>query len=129
MRNGHTLDGVFLVVQSEDNLSRLIEVLNWGVPREETDPNKEHEVQEGPELECLAATCVLGVFAVPEAEVEPKLDQVRNVVGGVGGVYSYRHNGVKYPQRDSPPSLDWGILYPVGFHLPADALVKTSVSL
>ena len=50
VRNGHTLDGVFLVVQSEDNLSRLIEVLNWGVHREETAPNKEHEVQEGPFL-------------------------------------------------------------------------------
>ena len=45
VRDVLTSDGVFLVVQGEENLSRLVEVLDWGVHREETVPNKEQEVQ------------------------------------------------------------------------------------
>ena len=63
MRDGLNSDVVFLVVQGEDNLSRLVEVLNWGIHREETVPDKEHEFQEGPELECTAVACALGAFA------------------------------------------------------------------
>ena len=76
MRNGHTSDEFSLVVQDEDNLSRLAVVLDWGFYEEDNFPEKEHEVQEGTELECLAAACALGVFAGTEAEVEARLDQV-----------------------------------------------------
>ena len=37
-------------------------------------PDKENEFQEGPELDCPAMACALGVFTVPKAEVEPHLD-------------------------------------------------------
>ena len=47
MRDSLTSDGIFLVVQVENNLSRLMEVIDWGVHGEETVPDEEHEVQEG----------------------------------------------------------------------------------
>ena len=60
-------DVIFLVFQGEDNLSGLMEVLNWGVHGDETVPDEEHEIQEGPEIDCLTVVYAIGVFAVPEA--------------------------------------------------------------
>ena len=67
MRNGHTSDEFSLVVQDEDNLSRLAVVLDWGFYEEENSPEKEHEVQEGTELDCTAVAYALGIFAGPES--------------------------------------------------------------
>ena len=86
MRNVLTSDGVFLVVQGKNNLSHLVEVLDWGVHGENTVPDEEHKVQEGPELDCPAVAGALRVFTGLEAEVESNGDQVSNMVGsGVGG--------------------------------------------
>ena len=79
----------FLVVQGEDNLSRLVKMINWGIHGEETVSNKEQKVHEGPELDFPAVACALIVFLGPEAEVEAKLDQVGYaVVLGFGSVGS-----------------------------------------
>ena len=78
-RDGINSDVILLVFQGEDNMSGILEALNWGVGWEELVPDEEHESQEGPELECPAVACVLAVFAGPEAEVEAQLDQVINV--------------------------------------------------
>ena len=40
MRDGLTSDGVFLVFQGENNLSRLAELIDWGVHGEETFPDE-----------------------------------------------------------------------------------------
>ena len=78
----------------------------------------------------MAVACALIVFAGPEAEVEPHLDQVGDVMGiGVGDVGSGGHNGLNDPQGGRFSSLDWGILDPVCFELPGEALVNTGVSL
>ena len=107
-----------------------MEVLDWDVHGGETVPDEEHEVQEGLELECLLVACVLGVFAGPEAEVEAQLDQVGDVVGlGVRSLGSCGHNGVNDSQEDGFFPLDWGVLDPVGFELPGEALVETGVRL
>ena len=48
-------------------------------------PHKEHNVQEGPELDFPVMACVLGEFSGPKAEVEPQLDQISSMPGlGVG---------------------------------------------
>ena len=130
MRDVLTSDGVFLVVQGKNNLSHLVEVLDWGVHGENTVPDEEHKVQEGPELDCPAVACALGVFAGPEAEVEAQLDKVGNVVGlGDVSVGSYGHNGVNDSQGDRFFQLGWGILDPVGFELPGGALIETGETL
>ena len=130
MRDVLTSDGVFLVVQGKNNLSHLVEVLDWGVHGENTVPDEEHKVQEGPELDCPAVACALGVFAGPEAEVEAQLDKVGNVVGlGDVGVGSYGHNGVNDSQGDRFFLPEWEILNPVGIELLDEVLVKTGVSL
>ena len=69
MIDGLTSNGVFLVVQGENNLSHLVEVLDWGVPGEETVPDEEPEFQEGPELDYRAVACALGVFSGLDSEV------------------------------------------------------------
>ena len=120
----------FVVVQGEVNLSRLADVLDWGVHGEETVPEKEQEVKEGPEQACSEVACALGVFAGPGEEVEAQLDQVDDVVGfGVGGGGCHDHNGVDDSQGDGFLPLDWGILDTVGFEMPDEALVNTGVSL
>ena len=69
MRDSLTSDGIFLVVQVENNLSRLMEVIDWGVHGEETVPDEEHEVQEGGGLDYPVVACTLGVFTGPDAVV------------------------------------------------------------
>ena len=107
-----------------------MEVLDWVVHGEETVPDKEHEVQEGPELDCLAVYCAIGAFAGPEAEVESQLDHISDLVGlGVGGGHCRGHNRVNYSQGGGFCPLDWEIFDPVGFELPGKALAKTGASL
>ena len=99
-----------------------------GRPPEDTDPNEEHEVQEGPEMDCLSVAYALGVFEGPEVEVEAQFDQVSNVVGLMirgGGCHGY--NGVNDSQGDGLFLIDWWILNPVGFELTGEALVDTGV--
>ena len=69
MRYGLTLHGILMVVHSEENLCGVLEVLNQGVGWEELVPDEEHELQEGPELDCPAVARVLGVITGKEAEV------------------------------------------------------------
>ena len=89
----------FLVVQDKNNLSHLVEVLDYGVQGEDTDPDEEQELQEGPELDCPAVAFALGVFTGHEAEVEAQLDQVGDVVGfGVRSGGSCIHNGLEMPR-------------------------------
>ena len=119
-----------MVVQGEENLSRLVKGIDWGVHGEENVSDEEHEVQEWPKLDRPAVACALGVFAGPEAEVEAQLDQVGDVVGvGIRGGCFHGHNGVNYSQGDGSFQLDCGILDPIGFELTGEALVETSVSL
>ena len=74
--------------------------------------------------------CAYGVFVGPEAEVESQLDQVGDVVSlGVGGVGSCGHNGVNDSQGVGFYPIDSGILDPVGFELPGEALFNIRVSL
>ena len=47
----------------------MIEVINRGDSWEVPIPNEEDEVQEGPELDCLAVSGVLGVPARPKSKV------------------------------------------------------------
>ena len=48
---------------------------------------------------------------------------------GVGGVGSCGHKGVNNYQGDVFLPLDWGIVDPIGFDLPGEALFKTGASL
>ena len=58
-------------------------------------PDEEQKSQEGPELDCPAVPCALGLFAGPEAKIESRFGQVRNVPGiWVGVEGSYGHNGL-----------------------------------
>ena len=130
VRDSVTSDAIFLVVQGENNTSLLVEVLDQGTHGEENVPGEEQKFQEGTKLDCPAVICALGVFSGPDAEVEFQLDQFSDVVGlGVGGVVSCGHDGVNDSQGDSFSLLDWGILDHVGFEMPGEALVKTTVSL
>ena len=81
MGNGIAVDGILLIVGGDDNLSGLAEMLGGSVPGEEEVPDEEHEVYEGPELDCPAVDGVLCVFAGLEAEVEAYGDQVSDVEG------------------------------------------------
>ena len=74
--------------------------------------------------------CALGVFVGPEAEVEFQLDQVGNVVVlGVGRGGCRGHDEVKDSHGGGFFMLEMGILDPVGFELPGEALVETGVIL
>ena len=113
MRDGLASYDIFLVVQGENNLSRLVEVLGWVVYREETIPDKEHKLQEELELDCPAVVYALGLFTVPDTEVESQLDQVGGVVGlGVGVVGSCGHNGVNDSLEDFFSCLTGGSSIP-----------------
>ena len=81
MRDDLTPDRTIMVVQSEDNLGGMLKMLDRGVGRDEMVSNEEHEFQEGTELDCSEVAFALGVFEVPEAELESQLDQVGNVPG------------------------------------------------
>ena len=52
-----------------------------GVCREEMVPDKKHEFQERPELDCPVVARALSVFTGLKAEVEPQLEQVGNMPG------------------------------------------------
>ena len=93
-------------------------MLNWGIYGEEGVPDKEHEFQEGPELDCPDMACALGVFTVLTSEVEPQSDQ------GCCG-----HNGVDNVMGDGLFPLDWGIFDLISFELSGEALVQANVSL
>ena len=119
-----------MFVQGEDDMCGIMKVLDWGVSGEEMVPNKECEFQEEPELDCPAVARALGVFAVPEAEVEAQLDQVGNVPGlWVGGGGSCGHDGLDNAQGDGFSLLDWRIFYPISFELTGKVPVQADVSL
>ena len=69
MRYGLNLDGILLVAQGEYDLGGMLKFLDRGVGGDEMVPDKEYKFQEGPELDCPAVACVLGIFVGPEAEV------------------------------------------------------------
>ena len=73
------------VVQGMDDLSLMLEVLDWDVGWEESVPHKEVKFREGTELDCFTVASTLGVFARSEAKVEAQGDQISNLTGlGVG---------------------------------------------
>ena len=67
MRYGLTSDGIFLVVQGEDDLCGMLKVLDWGVRGDEMIPDEEHKIQEGTELDCPVVAYALGILTGPEA--------------------------------------------------------------
>ena len=74
-----------MIVQGEDNLISVLELLDGGIGWEESVPNEEDGVHEGPELNCSPVAGALGVFTRSEAEVEALGDQVDNLMGfGIG---------------------------------------------
>ena len=84
-----------LVIKGKDNLSGVLEVLNWGGGWEELVPDKDNEFQERLELDCPAVGRTLGVLAGPETEVKAQLYQVIDVeVLGVRGRGSHGHHGL-----------------------------------
>ena len=117
MRDTLASNGVLLVVQDEDDLCGVLEMIDQGIDREEMVPNEEHEVQEGPELDCPAMAYALGVFDGSKAEVEPQLYQVDNMPGFcIGGGGSCRHDGVDNAQGGVAFSrLNRGYLVPYIF--------------
>ena len=48
----------------------MLEVLDWVFGLEESVPHEEEKVHEGTELDCLAVSGALSLFAQSEAEVE-----------------------------------------------------------
>ena len=55
-----------MVVQDKEDLYFVLELFDWGTSWKELIPNKEDEVQEDPELDCLAVTGALCVFTQAE---------------------------------------------------------------
>ena len=62
VRDGFPSDFTLLIVQNDKNLGFMLKVLDWSIRWEESIPNKEDEVREGPELDYSAVTGALGVF-------------------------------------------------------------------
>ena len=97
---------------------------------EEVVPDKDQKFQERTEPNCPAMAYALGVFTGTKAEVEPQLDQVKNMpefwVGG--GVYR-GHYGVDNAQGGGRFLLNWGIFDPASFELSGKELVQADVSL
>ena len=69
-------DGILLIVKGDDNLGGLMEIFVGSVPGEEEVPGEEHEVHEGPDLDCPAVAGALREFVGQKAEVEANVDQV-----------------------------------------------------
>ena len=108
----------------------MLKLLDQGVCGEEIAPNKEHEFQEGPELDCPVIACALGVFTGPNSEVEPQSDQVGDMPGfWVGGGGCCDHHGVDNDQGGGLFRIDWGILDPVSFEFSGKAIVQADVIL
>ena len=63
MRGGLISDGVFLVVQGEDNLGDMLKPLGQGVGGEEGVADEEDEFLEWAELDYPAMAGALGVLA------------------------------------------------------------------
>ena len=62
VRDEFPSDCIFLVVQGKDDLGGVMGMFYWGVTWEELIHNKEDEVQEWMELDCLVVTGAIGVF-------------------------------------------------------------------
>ena len=74
--------------------------------------------------------CALGVFAVPEAELEAQLDQVGDVAGlWVGGGGSRGHGGLGDAKGGIYFLLDGGNFNPVSFKFPGEAPVQAGVGV
>ena len=113
VRDGFPLDCILLVVQGKDDLGGVLEIFDWGISWEESIPNGEEKVQEGPECACLAVTSALDVFTQPEAEVEAQLDQVGDMSGfGVGGGGRCSHDRVDNVEGDGISRLTGGSSIP-----------------
>ena len=81
-------------------------------------------------MDCPVMAYAFGVFAIPKAEVEPQLYQVRNIPGfGVRGGGCRVHDEVYNAQGGGLFPLDWGILDPVIFEFSGEVLVQAGVSL
>ena len=105
-------------------------MLVWSVPGEEEVLDKEHDIDEGAELDRPAMAGALRVFVGPEEEVEANGDQVGKVVGsGIGGDNCLGDNGVQDSKWDGLFSSDRGIFEPVYLELPCEALVEPGVYL
>ena len=95
VRDGFPSDRILLFVKGKYDLGGVLEMFNWSVGWEESTPNEEDEVHEGPELDCLAVAGALGEFSQTEVEVEAKCDQVGNLLGfEVVGDGRCGHDGV-----------------------------------
>ena len=128
--DGLAANGIFLIIEGEDNLSGLAEMLGRSVPGKEEFPDKEHEVREGSELDRPAVAGALRVFAGPEAEVEVNGDQFGDVVGSSVGVGScLGDDEVHDSQGGGIFSSDGGIFEPVRLELRSEALVDPGVCL
>ena len=125
MRDGLTSDGVLLVVQGEDDLGDVLELLDQGFCREGIVPDKEHELQEGPEMDCTLMAYALGLFTGPQAEVELQVYQVSDMQGfGVRGGVCSSHYGVDNAQGSGLFPIDWGIFDTVSFELTVESLFQ-----
>ena len=108
----------------------MLENFDLGIIWEESIPNEEDKFHEGPELDILAVTGALGVFARPEAEVEYQLDKVGNMSGfGVGGAGRCGHDRMDNVKRGGIFLFDRRVLDAIGFHLMGEAYVQSNVCL
>ena len=130
MRDGPPYNCILLVVHSDKDMGCVLEVFDWGVRWDSSIPNEEDEVQEGPDLDCLAVTGILVVFTRPEVVVESQLEQVRKMTGfGVGGGGCCNHNGLENADGDDLFLFEQRVLDVVGFKLTGEASVQSSVGL
>ena len=51
-----------MVFQGEEDMCEMLGILDQGGGWEEIVPDEEYKFQEGPELDCPAMACELGVF-------------------------------------------------------------------
>ena len=130
VRDSLPSEGVLLVVQGDDDLGRVLELLNGVIGREESVSGEEHEFQEGKELDGPTVAGALGVPTGAQAEVESQYYQVGNVSGFmIGGGGCCSHDGVDDAQPGGIFSFNWGVFNPICFEFPGKALDQSNASL
>ena len=124
VRDGLPSDGVFLVVQGEDDLGGVLESLDGVIGRDEIISGEEHEFQKDTELGSSMMAGALGVLIGPQAKVENQYEIVRDVSGFlIGGVRHYDHNRENNTQRYGILLFKRGVFDPICFEFPGKALV------
>ena len=108
----------------------MLELLDGGVGWEESVPQEEDKVHEGPELDCSLVAGALGVFTQSEAEVEAQGDQVGDLPSfGIGGEGCCGDDGVDDAEWDGLFSFDRRVLQAVVFEPPVETSIQSSVGL